>query len=156
MRRAAPFALSLLALAGCAPERGPMADDKLREFAARYTAAWCSQNAASVAAFFAEDGSLRINQAEPAVGRAAITASAQRFMSAFPDMVVRMTVLTIEGNHAIYHWNLTGTNTGPGGLGHKVNLPGYEEWTIGANGLIKQSLGHYDDLEFQRQLRGGA
>jgi hypothetical protein len=34
---------------------------KLREFGTKYTAAWCSQNAASVAAFFAEGGSLKIN-----------------------------------------------------------------------------------------------
>jgi len=132
-----------------------MDDEALRDFATKYTAAWCSQNAASVAAFYAEDGSLTINGAPPAVGRAAITASAQRFMSAFPDMVVRMTVLTIEGRHAVYHWTLTGTNTGPGGLGMKVFLPGYEEWTIGPDGLIEKSQGHYDDLEFQRQLRGG-
>ena len=62
----------------------------LNDFAIRYTAAWCSQNAASVAAHFAERGSLTINGGEPAVGRAAITAAAQGFMTAFPDMVVKM------------------------------------------------------------------
>ena len=31
---------------------------QLHEFGRKYTAAWCSQNAASVAAFFAERGSL--------------------------------------------------------------------------------------------------
>jgi uncharacterized protein (TIGR02246 family) len=46
--------------------------DQLLDFATRYTAAWCSQDAASVAAFFAEDGSLQINDGEPSVGRAAI------------------------------------------------------------------------------------
>jgi len=34
----------------------------LNEFATRYTAAWCSQKAADVAAFFAEDGWLKINR----------------------------------------------------------------------------------------------
>ena len=33
---------------------------QLQEFGKRYTAAWCSQNAASVAAFFAEGGALTI------------------------------------------------------------------------------------------------
>jgi hypothetical protein len=33
----------------------------VQDFARRYTAAWCSQNAASVAAFFSPDGSLIIN-----------------------------------------------------------------------------------------------
>ena len=48
----------------------------LQEFGTKYTAAWCSQNAADVAACFADDGSLKINDGEPSVGRAAITAAA--------------------------------------------------------------------------------
>jgi hypothetical protein len=46
---------------------------KLRDFAARYTTAWCSQNAPSVAACYAQDGSLTVNGGTPAVGRKAIT-----------------------------------------------------------------------------------
>ena len=38
---------------------------QLREFATRYTAAWCSQDAASGAAFFAEGVSLKINDGGP-------------------------------------------------------------------------------------------
>jgi hypothetical protein len=50
---------------------------RLNQFATRYTAAWCSQHAASVASFFAEQGSLKINDGAPAIGRDAITSSAQ-------------------------------------------------------------------------------
>ena len=57
---------------------------ELRDFAARYTAAWCSRNPASAAAFFSEDGSLRVNDDSPAVGRTAVTQVAQSFMIAFP------------------------------------------------------------------------
>ncbi len=64
--------------------------DNLREFATRYTAAWCSQDAASVSAFFAEDGSLAVNDDSPAFGRDAITEVAQGFMTTFPDMELRM------------------------------------------------------------------
>jgi hypothetical protein len=46
-----------------------MEETRLREFGNKYTAAWCSQNPASVAAFF---------------------------MTAFPDMVVRMDSVSIE------------------------------------------------------------
>ena len=67
-----------------------MDTDALEDFATRYTAAWCSQDPASVAAFFAEDGSLQVNDGEPAVGRDAITEVARGFMTAFPDMVVEM------------------------------------------------------------------
>lgn len=70
-----------------------MAQDRmteLREFAARYTAAWCSQDAASVAAFFAPGGSLAINGGIPSMGRSAITRAVQGFMTAFPDLQVYM------------------------------------------------------------------
>ncbi|UCF38506.1 MAG: ester cyclase [Acidobacteriota bacterium] len=128
---------------------------KLKEFGEKYTAAWCSQDAASVAAFFAEDGSLKINDAAPAVGREAITASAQAFMTAFPDMVVRMDALILEGNHVIYRWTLSGTNSGPGGTGRAVRISGYEEWTLGSDWLIAESKGHFDEAEYNRQLREG-
>lgn len=128
---------------------------RLPEFGARYTAAWCSQNAASVAAFFAERASLKINDGAPAVGRTRITAAAQGFMTAFPDMVVTMDGLSIEGDHAIYRWTLTGTNTGPGGTGRAVRVSGHEEWTMGADGLIAESQGHFDETEYNRQLKVG-
>jgi len=129
---------------------------RLREFAKKYTAAWCSQNAASVASFFAENGSLTINQGEPSVGRAAITAAAQGFMTAFPDLVVQMDSLGLEGGQVTYHWTLTGTDTGPGGTGRAVRISGFEEWTMGEDGLIARSLGHFDEAEYHRQLEGGA
>jgi hypothetical protein len=58
----------------------------LELFATKYTAAWCSQQAAQVASFFAEHGSLT------------------------------------------------------------------EEWTLGADGLIAESQGHFDQAEYSRQL----
>jgi len=126
----------------------------LREFATRYTAAWCSQDAVSVASFFAENGSLTINEGQPSVGRAAITGAAQGFMTAFPDMIVEMDDVTADAGGAVYRWTLTGTNTGPGGTGKTVRISGYEEWTIGPDGLILKSLGHFDEADYHRQLTG--
>lgn len=124
----------------------------MKQFAIRYTAAWCSQNPASVAAFFAEDGSLKINDGAPNIGRAAITEAAYAFMTAFPDMVVEMDGLEHVGQQYRYRWTLTGTNTGPGGSGRRVRISGYEEWTLGADGLIAASLGHFDAADYDRQL----
>lgn len=128
----------------------------LDDFATRYTAAWCSQNSASVAAFYARHGSLTINGKTPAVGRAAISQAAQGFMTAFPDMVVTMDRLDLAEDEgiAVYHWTLAGTNTGPGGTGRAVRISGYEEWVIGSDGLIFDSQGHFDEAEYQRQLNG--
>jgi hypothetical protein len=126
----------------------------LRDFAIRYTDAWCSKSAASVAAHFAERGSLAINGGEPAIGRSAIAAAAQGFMSAFPDIVVKMDRLEVDGSRVKYHWTLTGTNTGPGGTGRPVRISGFEHWRMGADGLIEESKGQFDEAEYQRQLSG--
>jgi len=41
---------------------------ELRDFAERYTAAWCSQDPERVAAFFSTSGSLTVNGGAPAAG----------------------------------------------------------------------------------------
>ena len=128
---------------------------KLRNFAARYTAEWCRQSPASVAAFFSSDGSLTVNGDPPAIGRDAITEVAQSFMTAFPDLSVVMDDLLLRGDEAEYHWTLTGTNAGPGGTGHKVRISGYEKWQMGRDGLIASSQGHFDAAEYRRQLEQG-
>jgi predicted ester cyclase len=141
--------------------------DELISFAQRYAKAWCSQNPKSVAAFFAENGSLSVNDGPPAVGRAAIAEEAQEFMRTFPDMVVIMDAVSREPElggrsfnaspartDAVFHWTLTGTNTGPGGTGKRVRVSGYELWKIDNDGLIAESKGHFDRAEYERQLRG--
>jgi len=110
-----------------------MSQSELTDFATRYAAAWSSQDPVKFAEFYAEDGSLTVNDCAASVGRAAITATAR-------------------GDQAIFHWTWTGTNTGPGGTGKSVHLSGYEGWTIGADGLIVESKGHYDEGEYQRQM----
>jgi predicted ester cyclase len=126
--------------------------DQLKPFARSYTAAWCSQNASSVADHYAPQGSLTINNRTPSIGRASITAAAQDFMTAFPDLTVFMDDVLQEGDHAIYKWTLEGTNTGSGGTGKKVRISGFEKWKIGADNLIAESQGHFDQAEYDRQL----
>ena len=135
-----------------------MAQDRmteLRAFASRYTAAWCSQDAGSVAAFFSPRGSLTINGGVPAAGTAAITAAVQSFMTAFPDLLIVMDDVSDEGESVIYSWTLAGTNSGPGGAGNRVRISGHEQWRMGADGLIAASLGHFDGADYQRQIEAG-
>jgi hypothetical protein len=129
--------------------------DRLRDFATRYTAAWCSQNAVSVARHFAADGRLRVNEGTPAIGREAITKVVQGFMGAFPDLQVFVDQVVPRGERVEYHWTLTGTNSGPGGTGHRVRIQGYEDWRIGEDGLIADSQGHFDGDAYQHQLEHG-
>jgi len=129
--------------------------DQWLEFARRYTEAWCSQDPASVAEHYAPEGSLTINEGPPSVGRAAITEAARSFMSAFPDLQVLLDDLPIADDRVEFHWTLVGTNTGPGGTGHRVRISGFEEWTLGDDGLIAASLGHFDAAEYARQVEHG-
>ena len=126
--------------------------DKLTEFAQRYADAWCSQDPEKVAAFFAERGSISINNGPPAVGRAAIAREAQAFMTTFPDMIVTFDKLEPREGAVAFHWTLIGTNTGPGGTGNKVRISGYELWKIDNDGLIGESKGNFDAAEYARQL----
>jgi predicted ester cyclase len=124
-------------------------------FAKCYAEAWCNQNPESVAAFFAENGSLKVNDGPPAVGRAAITEVARGFMRDLPDMIVTMDDVTHASDGTKFHWTLTGTNTGPGGTGKRLRISGYELWKIDENGLIADSKGHFDNAEYERQLKYG-
>ncbi len=126
---------------------------ELQDFAMRYAKAWCSQNPESVAAFFAERGSISINNGSPAVGRAAIAEIARGFMRDFPDIVVTMDDVSRDSDGTKFHWTLTGTNTGPGGTGKRVRISGYELWKIDKDGLIGESKGHFDSAEYERQLK---
>ena len=157
-----------------------MTGDNLTEFAQHYAEAWCSQDPERVAAFFAENGSLKVNDDKPAIGRAAITEIARGFMRDFPDMIVTFDKLEPRGDATAFHWTLIGTNTGPGGTGNRVRISGYELWKIDNeaggsrakwtgkrervdepggesinNGLIAESKGRFDAAEYERQLKHG-
>ena len=127
---------------------------KITTFAKRYARGWCSQKPESVAAFFAENGSLIVNDGPPAVGRAAIAEIARGFMRDFPDMVVTFDKLEPRENATAFHWTLAGTNTGPGSTGKRVRISGYELWKIDNDGLIGESKGHFDAADYERQLKG--
>jgi hypothetical protein len=132
-----------------------MTGDKLTEFAKRYAEAWCSHDPERVAAFFGENGSLKVNDEAPAIGRRAIAEIARGFVRDFPDMIVTFDKLELRGDVAAFHWTLIGTNTGPGGTGNRVRISGYELWKIDNDGLIAESKGNFDTAEYDRQRRCG-
>jgi predicted ester cyclase len=131
------------------------AEGSIRKFAQLYTEAWCGQDPKILAAFYSLQGALTINDGSPAVGRAAIAQVALGFMTAFPDMRVSMDALEVEVDRTVYRWTLTGTNAGPGGTGKRIRISGFEQWKIGADGLIAESQGRFDAAEYQRQLECG-
>ena len=108
-----------------------------------------------MAAFFSPGASLTVNNGTPAVGRSEITALAQSFMTTFPDLQVVMDDVRVLADRPEYHWTLIGTNTGPGGTGHRVRISGFERWRMGTDGLIAVSEGQFDAADYRRQLEHG-
>ena len=127
---------------------------KLEKFAQRYAEAWCGHIPEEVAAFFAQNGSISVNGGPSEIGRAAIADVAHGFFRDFPDMIVTFDKLEAHGDRIAFHWTLIGTNTGPGGTGNRVKISGYELWKINDDGLILDSLGHFDAADYARQLTG--
>jgi len=129
-----------------------MAPDRQRieQLARSYTEAWCSRDPARVAAHYVPGGMIAINGGE----RSGITDVAEGFIAAFPDIEVFMDGLVLREDGVVeYRWTFTGTSAE---TGQSVRVPGFEEWTIAADGLIAESRGHYDQAEYDRQLQHGA
>lgn len=72
-------------------------------------------------------------------------------MTAFPDLQVVMDALTVTNDQVIYHWSLTGTNTGPAGTGRPVRISGSEVWRMSKDGHIVESKGSFDAADYERQ-----
>jgi hypothetical protein len=124
-------------------------------FAQGYAQAWGSNRPEFVSMFFEEDGSLQVNDADPAIGRAAISHTAQSFMDKFPDMNVSYDSLVNKTDGVEFHWTLTGTDADPNGKGHKVEVSGFEFWTMSEQNLVKESKGNFPSEEYNRQLEHG-
>ncbi len=124
-------------------------------FARSYAQAWCSKRPNFVASYFAEDGSLQVNDGDPAKGRDAISKVAQGFMTDLPDMYLHYDSIVSKSIGTEFHWTLIATNSGPSGTGNKVKVSGYELWQLDENGLIKNSQGNFSTEEYNRQLEYG-
>jgi hypothetical protein len=122
---------------------------RIEELARSYTEAWCSRDAARVASHYGPGATIAINGGEPAP----IEVVAASFITGFPDITVYMEGLQIDGDRVRYDWTFTGTSSETGTW---VRIPGYEEWTIGSDGLIANATGTFDEAEYARQLRDGA
>ena len=124
--------------------------EQIEELARRYTEAWCSHDPARVAAEYGPGGTIAVNGGEPA----GIAEVAGGFITAFPDIEVFMDEIVVRDDDVVeYRWTFTGTSAE---TGQWVRIPGFEEWTIDADGVIAESRGHFDEAEYDRQLREGA
>jgi hypothetical protein len=121
---------------------------RVRDLARGYTDAWCSHDPARVAEHYVAGGTIAINGGEPTE----ITEVARAFISAFPDIQVFMDDVVCKDDTVEYHWTFTGTSSE---TGNPVRISGFEEWTVGDDGLILESRGNYDQDEYERQVEQG-
>lgn len=117
-------------------------------FATSYAQVWGSTRPEFVAMFFTENGSLRINDDEPATGRQQISGLAQGFMTDIPNMRVNFDSLTTEPDRMEFSWTPTGTHAT---TGNQIKVSGSEQWRL-ENNLIASSQGHFPSEEYQRQI----
>ena len=122
-----------------------MTQEELSIFARRYAEAWCSRDPGKVAAFYAKNATIRINNGPPAP----IAEVVREFAHDFPDMLVTFDKLKDAPNGTEFHWTLTGTHRDSG---NRVRISGYELWKIDNDGLVAESLGHFDAADYARQL----
>ncbi len=120
--------------------------------AAAYTAAWNSGDPHAVAGFFTADGTITINNATPWAGRAGVAAMAAGFFADVPDLALVCDGLRVAGPHIVYLWTFTGHDAA---TGNPLTISGWEEWNIGADGLIAGSAGWFDSADYARQAGGG-
>ena len=130
----------------------PIKPDDIRDMAERYAEAWTSGSPDAVASFYEVDGRISINNGEPIVGRAAIAEMAQGFYSEFPDLVVHLDEIRTAGDNAVFLWTLEGTHSE---TGNYVKVGGWEEWTLSDAVLVRESLGRFDAVEYDRQIAEG-
>ena len=123
-----------------------MTSDELTKFARSYAEAWSSRDPTKVAAFFAKNALISVNDG----AGAPIAQVASGFMADFPDMLVTFDNLEPRGHHVAFHWKLNGTYAGNG---NKVRISGYELWKINSDGLIAESKGNFDAQDYERQLK---
>ncbi len=125
--------------------------DRLNNLARDYAIAWSSGDADAVASFFAAEGQMSMNRAEPLQGRAAIAEMARGFQSDFPDLELRCDMMRWAGHHAIFVWTFEGHHAA---TGNHVLTRGWEEWDLNEDHKVLSSFGWFDAEDMQRQIDG--
>ena len=120
------------------------------ELAAAYTAAWNTGRPEAVAAFFAAEGAITINDGISWEGRDRVAQMAAEFYADIPDLNLVCDGLRTSGDHLVYLWTFTGTHAG---TRKAVKVLGWEEWDLDAEGLIRLSRGWFDSEDYARQTQ---
>lgn len=122
--------------------------EQASEIARAYTAAWNTGEPDAVAAFFAPDGQIIINDGEPWLGREGVALMASGFFSDVPDLQLACDGVRVAGSHVVYLWTFTGTHATSK---RKLRVTGWEEWDLNDALKVDSSFGWFDADDYARQ-----
>lgn len=123
--------------------------EQAKRLAQDYTAAWNTGDPQAVAAFFAPDGGIVINQGQPSVGRSAVAQMAAGFFADVPDLSLACDGIRVSDQHVIYLWTFTGTHAV---TRRPLRVEGWEEWDLAADLKVAASRGWFDTEDYARQV----
>ncbi len=118
------------------------------EIARAYTAAWNTGEPDAVAAFFAPDGQIIINDGEPWLGREGVALMASGFFADVPDLQLACDGVRVAGSHVVYLWTFTGTHATSK---RKLRVTGWEEWDLNDALKVDSSFGWFDADDYAKQ-----
>ncbi len=73
------------------------------------------------------------------------------FFADVPDLSLTCNDLPVAGSHVLYAWTFTGHDAG---TGRPLNIQGWEEWEMAADGKVQASRGWFDAEDYGRQAAG--
>ncbi|HLE59872.1 MAG TPA: nuclear transport factor 2 family protein [Candidatus Limnocylindria bacterium] len=114
--------------------------NRMKQVADAYTAAWNSGSADGVAQFYAPDGRIVINRGRPWEGRAGVAAMAAGFYADVPDLHLTCDGVRSADDHAVFLWTYTGTDAR---TGQPVRVSGWEEWDVDEDLKVQSSCGWF-------------
>lgn len=123
----------------------------IARIAETYETAWNSGDPAKVAACYAEHGCIVINRGAPWQGRTGVSEMAAGFYADVRNMRVILDELRVAGDHVAFIWTFTGTHAV---TGNPLDVKGWEEWDLDADGSITDSRGWFDSDDYARQVAG--
>lgn len=122
--------------------------EQASEIARAYTAAWNTGEPDAVAAFFAPDGQIIINDGEPWLGREGVALMASGFFADVPDLQLACDGVRVAGSHVVYLWTFTGTHATSK---RKLRVTGWEEWDLNDALKVDSSFGWFDADDYAKQ-----
>lgn len=124
---------------------------RVEAMAKEHAGAWSEASPSRIAALFSETGTITVNDGETHRGRTEISENAKGLLATFPGLVVHCHETRHAADRAVFVWTLEGNHAETGNF---VTLPGWHEWELDDDMLVKRCRGFFDAGDLERQITG--